>query len=270
MQTLTLREIQLCELEMLVEFDKICRENNLKYSLSGGTLLGAVRHKGFIPWDDDIDVIMSRPDYEKFRNIFREKADVKKFDLADDRGDGAEYPFLKILSKTVKIEKSGFNEVNNLWIDIFPVDGYPSDRQKSLNLIKKAQFYKKTVLVSKYESLSQYRGKHSKLTLLMGRVFAKMYGVRRALKNSLKLALKHPYDSSEYVGVVTWGTYGIGERLLKSKYESLTELEFEGHRFYCVAYYDEYLRGLYGDYMQLPPEEKRITHHIQAYRVENG
>ena len=266
MRELDLREIQLSELEILIEFDKICRENNLRYSLAAGTLLGAVRHKGFIPWDDDIDVMMPRPDYEIFRKIFHEKADLDKFDLTDDRGEKAEYPFIKMLNRAVIVDKSGFAEVNRVWIDIFPLDGFPSDRKKALKVIKKAQLYKKIILVRKYKDAASYHGRHSKFEFLLGRIFAKLYGVRRALKNSLKHALKRPYETSEYAGILTWGAYGIGERLLKTIYENITELEFEGHKFCCVEDWDSYLRGLYGEYMQLPPEEKRVSHNIIAYK----
>lgn len=268
MNQLTLREIQLSELEILIEFDKICRENDLRYSLAAGTMLGAVRHKGFIPWDDDIDVMMPRPDYEKLREIFSQKANLDKFALTDDRGEKAEYPFIKMLNKEVIVDKSGFAEVDHVWIDIFPLDGFSSDEKKALKAIKKAQLYKKVILVRKYDKLSSYHGRHSKLAFVLGRVYAKLYGVKRALKNSLKFALKRPYETSEYVGILTWGTYGLGERFLKSECENLTEVEFEGHKFYGVADCDSYLRGLYGDYMQLPPEEKRVSHHIKVYKED--
>ena len=99
MQELTLREIQLAELEILIEFDRICKLHNLKYSLAAGTLLGAIRHKGFIPWDDDIDVCMPRPDYEKFIELFRSSVNTAKFDMSSDRGAQAPYPFVKMLHK---------------------------------------------------------------------------------------------------------------------------------------------------------------------------
>lgn len=266
MQQLSLRETQLSELEILIEFDKICRENNLHYSLAAGTLLGAVRHKGFIPWDDDIDVMMPRPDYEKFREIFHKTANLEKFDMADDRGEKAEYPFVKLLNNDVIVDKSGYAEVDRVWIDVFPLDGYPADTKKALKVLKKAQLYKKVIVVSKYENASYYHGRHSKLMFYLGRIFAKLYGVRRALKNSVNHALKIPYDTAEYAGILTWGAYGLGERLIKSLYEDLTQVEFEGHKFYCVSDWDSYLRGLYGEYMQLPPEDKRKAHNIIAYK----
>ena len=269
MRELSLREIQLSEFEILIEFDKICRENNLRYSLAAGTLLGAVRHKGFIPWDDDIDVMMPRPDYEKFRNIFHEKADTFKFDLTADRGEQAKYPFIKMINKSVEVHNIGFAEVNCVWIDIFPLDGFPADRKKSLKLIKKAQLYKHVILVSKYRNSKYYHGRHSKLKFLMGRAFAKLYGVRRALKNSLKLAFKRSYNNSQYIGIIVWNCYGIGERLLKSQYENLTELMFEGNKFYCIECWDNYLHELYGDYMQIPSEDKRKTHNIKALQEDN-
>lgn len=266
MRQLTLREVQLSELEILIEFDKICKKHNLKYTLSSGTMIGAVRHKGFIPWDDDIDVNMPRPDYEKFIEIFNTEADLTRFALTRDRGKDADYPFIKILDKTVALGKGGFEEVDNLWMDIFPVDGLDKDDKKTTKIINKSIFYRHIITVSKYKGVKYYHGKHSKFKFILGKIFAKMYGDKRAIKNSLKLALKIPYESAEYVGVVTWGAR-LGERVPKKGFEELTELEFEGHKFKAISCWDEYLKGLYGDYMQLPPEEQRKTHSIEAYKI---
>lgn len=269
MKYLSLQEIKLAELEILIEFDRTCRENNLNYSLAGGTLLGAVRHKGFIPWDDDIDVCMPRPDYEKFKEIFNRNIASDNYYLTDDNGKNAEYPFLKLQFKKIEIVENGFNEVQNLWVDIFPVDGLPSNKKKVKSIYKKSSLYRKIIVFDKWKSLNEYGGRHNKFVAFLINVFVKLYGAHRAIRNSIKLALKYKYEESDYVGAITWGCYGVGERMLKSEYEQYTEMEFEGQKFSVMGCWDSYLHGIYGDYMQLPPEDKRVTHGFKAYRVED-
>lgn len=264
MKALTLREVQLAELNILIEFDKICQANNLHYSLAGGTLLGAVRHNGFIPWDDDIDVCMPRPEYEKFRSLFTSD----KLFLSKDIGIDAKYPFLKILDSKIILAHEGSLEVDNLWIDVFPIDGLPSNEKALSRIYKKAGFYRKVIGFNLVKDFSEYRGKHNKFTATLIRIFSKLYGATHALKKSKKLAQKINYEDSTYVGAVTWGCYGVGERMLKSEYEKFTKMEFEGYQFSVMGCWDSYLHGIYGDYMQLPPEDKRTTHHIRAYIAE--
>ena len=267
MQELSHREIQLTELEILLEFDKLCRQNGLRYSLAGGTLLGAVRHKGFIPWDDDIDVCMPRPDYERLKELVKKNALSERYYVTTDSEKNAVYPFLKLQDRTVEIAEERFNEVQNLWVDIFPVDGLPSDERKLKKIYKKSSLYRKIIVFEKWKNLKAYGGKHNKFTAFFIKIFVKLYGVKRAVRNSIKLALQYDYETSDYVGVVTWGCYGIGERMLKKEYEQFVEMSFEGHQFRAMGCWDSYLHGIYGDYMQLPPAEKRVTHNIKAYRV---
>lgn len=270
MQKLTHRETQLAELEILSELDRICKKNNLRYSLAGGTLLGAVRHKGFIPWDDDIDVCMPRPDYEKFKEILSKNSSSDRFYICSDDDKNAIYPFTKLQDRTIEIVEEGVREVQNLWLDIFPIDGLPSDDKKLKKIYKKSSLYRKIISFDKLENLKAYRGKHNKVIAFFINSFVKLYGCKRALRNSIKLALKYDYDKSDYVGAITWGCYGIGERMPKCQYEQFSEIEFEGKKFSAMGCRDSYLHGIYGDYMQLPPEDKRATHGITAYRVENG
>lgn len=265
MKELSLRELQFAELEILKYFDNFCRENELKYSLAGGTLLGAVRHKGFIPWDDDIDVCMPRPDYEKFVSSFKHES----LFITHDRESNAKYPFTKILDKKVMLNHEGFSEVENLWIDVFPVDGLPENDKRLAKIYKKSTFYRKVIGFNQVENFDKYHGRHNKIVAKLIGIFAKIYGYKRAIRNSIKLAQKYDYEKSDFVGAVTWGCYGVGERMVKSEYEKFIEMEFEGYNFFVMGCWDSYLHGIYGDYMQLPPEDKRVTHGIQAFKVEH-
>lgn len=260
-------EIKKIELDILLEFARFCKENNLRYYLAGGTLLGAIRHKGFIPWDDDIDVCMPRKDYLKFIKTFggwNENLEVKS-NLKNNFGA----PFSKIMDLRTKIDaKYTDNDIDtNLWIDVFPVDGLPENLEEVKEVYDKCDFYRRLLLLTGAK-LGEGKSIFKKYAKYLLKPLANIYGKKRCIDNIEKIAAKYPYDDCEYVGAITWGLYGVGERMLKSEFEQAVEVEFEGHRFPAFSCWDSYLKGLYGDYMKLPPIEKRKTHDMVAYLVE--
>ncbi len=268
MKLLNSYQIKENEVKILLDFDNFCKTNNLKYYLAGGTLLGAIRHKGFIPWDDDIDVCMPRLDYEFFvKNYAPLKSNyvVKSSSLKTLTS-----PFAKIINKNIYINtKYNASEANkNLWIDIFPVDGLPEDRDEVEKIYKKCKFYRTILLLvdAKLGKGTTIFRKYSKYIL---KPLAKLYGRNRCVDKIEQIAKSNSYETSEYVGIVTWGLYGVGERMLKAEFEKSVEVEFEGHKFPAFSCWDSYLRGLYGDYMQLPPVEKRKTHNMTVYLKED-
>ena len=256
------------ELEILLSYDKFCKEKNLKYYLAGGTLLGAIRHKGFIPWDDDIDVCMPRKDYEFFVKKFSsDRTNLKvRCNLLNNFG----LPFAKVIDIST-ITEFQFDESENnkhLWIDIFPVDGLPEDLEEVKTIYDKCNFYRIILMIANAklgEGTTIFR-KYSKYIL---KPLAKLYGRKKCVDKIEQIAKSNPYETSKYVGAVTWGLYGIGERMLKSEFEKPVEVEFEGHKFPAFSCWDSYLTGLYGDYMQLPPVEKRKTHNMTVYLKED-
>ena len=144
MKEMSLQEIKKIELNLLIEFDKLCKKNNLYYTLCGGTLLGAVRHKGFIPWDDDIDVIMPRGDYDKLLNEDNiDKTELPKYvEIANWKMGNMNYPFMKFMDKRTIINPKYVddNKSNKIWIDVFPIDGNPKDEKQLRRLYKKSLF----------------------------------------------------------------------------------------------------------------------------------
>lgn len=266
MTYLTLREVQLKQLDVLLVFDKICQENHLRYSLAGGTLLGAIRHKGFIPWDDDVDVMMPRPDYEKFIEISKKNIQENLIVLSN-YSNQSKFPFTKILDKRIAIERTGIQDVSNLWIDVFPVDGLPSDDKLLRKIYKKNKLYIRIICFSMWKSLKEYSGKQNKIKAFFINIFVKIYGHKRAKKDLEKLAKKYEYGSTNYIGIIAWGMYGVGERIPLSGFETCVDVEFEGHKFKAVSCWHKYLSGIYNDYMQLPPEGNRVSHEIKAYRI---
>lgn len=256
------------ELEILLSYDKFCKEKNLKYYLAGGTLLGAIRHKGFIPWDDDIDVCMPRKDYEFFVKKFSsDRTNLKvRCNLLNNFG----LPFAKVIDIST-ITKFQFDESENnkhLWIDIFPVDGLPKDLEEVKIIYNKCNFYR-TILMLADAKLGEGTTSLKKYSKYILKPLAKLYGRKRCVDKIEEIAKSNPYETSKCVGIVTWGLYGVGERMLKSEFEKYVEVEFEGHKFPAFSCWDSYLTGLYGDYMQLPPVEKRKTHNMTVYLKED-
>lgn len=261
MKELTLDEIHAALFDILAEFDRVCRENNLQYSLAYGTLLGAVRHRGFIPWDDDVDVYMPRPDYETFVSI---AANVLKepFSLAPDRGKDAQYPFCKVVDARYRIKSTTHREVPNLYIDIFPVDGVPADEKKRKKMYRGERALGFGLLLTKWYTV----GKAGFLLRIFG-FFVYLVGLcigrRRFVAAMNRRALAHPYEDAELVGVHSWGL--AREAIAKDSFEHYTELDFEGKKFFAVENYDELLTNCYGDYMTPPPPRKRITHSMRVF-----
>ena len=268
MNTISLDEIKKKELNILLYFDEYCKKHDLHYYLVGGTLLGAIRHKGFIPWDDDIDVGMPRPDYDIFVNEWNNEKE--KYKVKSMHNGMVQMPFAKLVDLSVRVEftYTDNNIDTNLWIDIFPIDGLPNDYKQVKKIYKKTKIYRKILLLAdaRLGEGTNVIKKYSKYIL---RPFAKLYGRERAVNNIERLALKCPYGSSKYVGIITWGLYGTNERIKKEDLEKIVDVEFETYFFPAFSCWDYYLRNLYGDYLKLPPEEKRKGHEMIAFLVDN-
>ena len=258
MRKIELEELRTIQLDILSEVDLFCRQNGIVYSLCGGTLLGAVRHKGYIPWDDDIDLMMPRADYERFSSTFRSS----KSELIDLRKDGRTIEIcLKVSRKGTLMRDTQFGR--ELWginIDIFPIDGAPesfADHCREISRLRRrlpvvCPFYK-SVAGNRLQWLVKY---------LLKRMSHPFYANILKIKEEIeRLACSCPLDSSPRAGVIL-GSYGEREVVDRSVFESMTELPFEGKDYPSISNFDLYLSSIYGNYMELPPPEKRITHHL--------
>ncbi|MCR5629814.1 LicD family protein [Eubacterium sp.] len=265
---MNINEVREVQIGILDYFDKFCEDNNLRYSLTGGTLLGAIRHKGFIPWDDDIDVMMPRPDYQKLIAKAVE-FDDDKFVLkipTDKRNHYYPYPYIKACDvSTILIEKLQNDTIKyNIYIDIFPIDGLPEKNIK--------KYYKKTTRLCLFYfalSCSYYKKNQGIIKKIVWKMFyllskfIKPYKVAKIIE---KRVLKYDFDKSEQVGDVVSG-YGLKEVNKCKKYDSY--IEFEGKKYHAIDSYDEFLSNVYGDYMKLPPEKDRVRRHdYDAYRIK--
>ncbi|MCI7330967.1 MAG: LicD family protein [Selenomonadaceae bacterium] len=266
------RQLQLRLLTILEDFKWLCQKYNLHFSLFGGTMLGAVRHQGFIPWDDDIDVAMPRPDYERLKTIFSQ-GEINGHPYLLTSGG---YPFLKLFdlnTRFVPLSDHDIDQYHYLWIDIFPLDGFSDSDEENRKIIKKFKFYRK---VLGYSCRKIFNGKSALnkiqnfikkfITLkLLWCLLTRIIGEQKIANWIDKQAQKYPYEKADYIGCVSYGLYGMGECMKKSEAEILCELDFEGQRMPAFSCWDSYLHGIYGDYMVLPPLEKRGSHSIRGY-----
>lgn len=253
---MTIDEIRGVQVAILDKVHSFCIDNNLRYSLSGGTLLGAVRHKGYIPWDDDIDIMMPRPDYEKLLLDF---CGIYKHLIIQDYKTDVSYPlrWLRIYDDRTKL--LSLNSEGGVFVDVFPVDGLPNETETLAYL----EEYK--ALMRKLKRVTKRRG-----TRIHGNRILKdiKYFIKKLILPSRSHVIsefdalfnRYPFETSEFAGAIV-GMFGIKEHMHSSVFKSYIELPFEGKNYMCIKQYDAYLTKHYGDYMQLPPEEKRITHH---------
>lgn len=267
MKEIGLEERKKLLLEMMDEVDSFFRKNNLTYYLAFGTLIGAIRHKGFIPWDDDMDIMMPREDYNKLSALFPREG-IYRF-LAPGIINNYPYAFGKIIdTRTVKYEPiRNKYQVIGLDIDVFPIDNYPDDHdeaEKWCDEISKTQ----KLLNIQFARFS--KGRNFVRTIVKNIIVAFWYtldnlGICTVNKTVFKLdKLSRKYNKKEtnYCGISSISTYGVRKRNRKFVFDSALEVDFEGHKYLAPSGYDEYLTDTYGNYMQLPPLEKRKTHHI--------
>lgn len=270
---LATREVQLLELEILKAFDAFANKHSIPYHLAYGTLLGAVRHKGFIPWDDDIDLLVPRPEYERLLDLLEREGLGKRFSVVSprNRSESHPYPYAKLLlNDTVVHEPKLDSEFSrsSIWIDIFPLDGLPNTKMSRAMTFFWALTLK-NLLYTAIVSPKHVSGIRKLAVLLLGPL-TRAIGIGRWVAWTERFATRCSYDEAALVGnlVLTEGRKETIEKEIASK--TIT-LEFEGTSFPAPKHYDEYLTQLYGAYMELPPVEQRKTHlGNRAYLVETG
>lgn len=256
-----IKEIQKIALDILVYVDNICRENNIKYSLAGGTLIGAIRHKGFIPWDDDIDIIMPREDYERFIELM-DKSNNKKYKALHFGKSFPNYfyPFCKVCDTDTKLFEGNYINNNELgvFIDVFPIDGIPNEHEK---ILKKAKNIRSNLSFSCEKKYTKSKKGIIRSFLKFGKYcLVKLFGWKYWYKRFDKVSNKYNFNDYE-LSMPYSGCYGERDVFPKKYFDELIEVSFEKHNFMCFKDYDKYLTHVYGDYMTPPPKEKQITHH---------
>lgn len=269
MKEMTSDEVKKVEILTLEKLNEICKENNITYWLAYGTLLGCIRHHGFIPWDDDIDVIMPRPDYEQFCNLnvwnnSIESLGVRLVTLKNTSDYWRPYACLNdIRTKVIHKVMKDYND-SGVGIDIFPLDGLGKDINNAKRLIKMLHFERELIQSSLYKNPKYvYKDEKNIVKKIFKYILSHSYW-----KNKLMLchmehnAVSYNYRDSIYVGVV-YGTFK--EIMDKTIFSNTLEEKFEG-KLYPIPYgYDQYLTNLYGDYMVPPPVYNRVSHQDATY-----
>lgn len=254
MKKILLSEQKVIMVNILDAVVSFCEKNNLRYFLAYGTTIGAVRHNGFIPWDDDIDICMPRPDYEYLLN---------NFDLCDSpfktislyNNQDFDVPFAKVHdTRTIIIEHKYHNSNYGVYIDVFPIDGFKSEWQiQACWLLRK-------MLNCKKAALGQGRGTIKDTAIRISKLILSPFSVRNIILLMNKIGIIKDYDQSKYVECF-YSTTTKKEKFLKSVFDNYKLQYFEGKQYKIPADYDTYLRQQYGDYMKLPPIEKQVSHH---------
>ena len=256
-----LEELKSIELDMVVWLDKVCRENNLRYFLTGGSLLGAIRHKGFIPWDDDIDIGMPREDFYKFRNIVNSNNSYYRVAFYDtDKDYGYSIPKLLDTRTTLIDYKLGKGqETLSVFVDIFIFDGM--GQRKSIAFVW--YWFLKILKRSVYLSRRNFKMESGLKTIIFALpwMICKVIGTGHLNSCFNRLAGLKKFNNCQFVATAS-GVYGKREIFSKDVFKDLTEVEFEGIPLYAPTGYSDYLASLYGDYMKLPPKDKQISNHM--------
>ena len=257
--------------ETMIAFENFCDEHGITYYATGGTAIGAVRHKGFIPWDDDIDVCMLRPEYDRFVEL-RAKCEGTGYLIMDYHTPGNPVPFAKFVNMTTTLVEFDYNPISTgLFIDVFPLDNVSNDFEFTVRLknrvIFNMQLYQRTTIDLDFSGQLRYlKGGHVKTVL-------------KALKNKLI----YKYQRNKYVklleddekalrevkgdSVLNYYTfYKIEKEIFPKEWFSGTiEMPFEDITVKLPIGYHEYLSKLFGDYMTPPPVEKQVSHHSHYY-----
>lgn len=266
-EKLTLKELQKIELDILLEFHKFCEQNKLHYYLGGGTLLGAIRHSGFIPWDDDIDIMMPRNDYLKFIDLMKLNKINENYDIdCMAINENALSAVLRIYDKRTELVFKNYRKqkVFGCWIDIFPLDGLSESEIKRKFHFYISRFLQDLLII--HDTKIEGKRRNAILSMIQYLIVpflpvVYLIGRNRILNWMNSIYQIFDYQKSKYIGCLE-GRAMVKETMLKDSLEPAILLDFEGYRFYGPANYHQYLTNLYGDYMSLPPVEKRVSRHL--------
>lgn len=274
MKELSLKELQSFGLEILKSVHDFCISNDIRYSLAYGTLIGAIRHRGFIPWDDDIDIIMPRPDYERFCKEYKSKDFlVSCFETDPD----CRISFARVYDNKRTVVKTMIPwnlKPGGVWIDVFPLDAIEDNtydyekRFQSLSRLFRLVQHERSAL-RKFSSVNSFylscKSLAIKFFFLDGLLLS--HHIRLLIKRANSLR----FGTTNKCGMLAYDSYGIKDCHKTSLFYSFSLVPFEQHEFMAVTGYDEYLNKIYGDYMKMPPENQRNPKqtYLHFYWLEN-
>lgn len=256
-------EVRKVQLEILIEFDRVCKEHDIHYNLHFGTLLGAIRHQGFIPWDDDIDLAMTRENYDKFIDIFKGNLDEKYFVQTYETDPNFFRPYMRIRKNDTVFVQRHYQDLDihhGVFIDIFPFDSVYEEKSREKKRYKYLTSLRKLNVIKHFGVDEQA----NIVKKLLQKTIDKLMPQLAFNRYLTKVMTKRNKENLSYINLVAdYSTMDNFDKYLIKKDDFLDSVpaNFEGHEFPIPRNYEQVLVDSYGDYMQLPPEEERIPHH---------
>lgn len=259
----TVTELQAIILEIQKKVHAFCVKHAIPYSLSGGTCIGAIRHKGFIPWDDDIDLFLIRENYERFLDIFKQDP-IPGLRVATFEGRKRYFlPFAKVEDVRTRVDELTNHPAEvGVNIDLFPLSGLPNGDFAQKGYLVWCRLLRNMLALKQVKPVAK-RSWEKNLVLYLGRILLCWLPLKSLLRMMDWTSKMFAYEKADYVCEIF---SGVTKPFPKSAMENVVLLPFEDASFFVMSGYDAYLRATYKNYMQLPPEEQRVTHHaFEAY-----
>lgn len=266
MQAIDEQERKVLQLNMLDYINQFCKENNIKYSIACGTLLGAVRHKGFIPWDDDIDIYILRSEYDKFIKLFS-KNNTSPYSVYSLETDTKYYfPYAKVCDNRTLVKEQD-KITTGLYIDIFPIDQVP-DKKEEFTLIHQRILHLYKIQGILLTSIKERHRFHERLKLLIRKIQYSFYTYRGIALKIDSISRKCNKSNSNFLFEMVAGR-NCKSSFAKEDFATTVPLNFENKEYQAMIGYQDYLTKTYGDFMTLPPIEQQISNHkLEAYWIE--
>ena len=250
-------ELRVVQLDILQNVHNFCIAHDIKYTLAYGTLLGAVRHGGYIPWDDDIDIAMLRPDYERFMQEYNDE--VYKFTECRLDKD-VHIGFGKVEDTRTLVIEGGNTKNLGVTIDVFPIDDLCNTYEDSVKYFKSFK-WNWLIRKAKYRELSIVKTLSKKIAVGLLKVVCLPFSVHSLTLKNVERALKNRNNASKYVGLICDVNVYTSEVMERSIWSEYQPISFEGKTFIAIKDSNRYLTCLYGDYMKLPPKEQQVPKH---------